>query len=89
MAFRCPNTPRLCLFFTEALEKQRQMYERQMQQLRYQLMSPGTPSMPFLPMDMSKLTPTGSQSGIQRKYQQWAQERFVNLNFQNFIPKYL
>ncbi|XP_052763190.1 kinesin-like protein KIF13B [Mya arenaria] len=57
-----------------ALEQQRQMYERQMQQLRYQLMSPGTPSMPF-PVGDIKLTPTGSQSGIQRKYQQWAQER--------------
>ncbi|XP_060606101.1 kinesin-like protein KIF13A, partial [Ruditapes philippinarum] len=54
-----------------ALEQQRQMYERQMQQLRYQLMSPGTPSMPFPPV----MTPTGVQSGIQRKYQQWAQER--------------
>ncbi|WAR16223.1 KI13A-like protein [Mya arenaria] len=60
-----------------ALEQQRQMYERQMQQLRYQLMSPGTPSMPF-PVGDIKLTPTGSQSGIQRKYQQWAQEREAN-----------
>ncbi|KAL5013425.1 hypothetical protein ScPMuIL_007695, partial [Solemya velum] len=61
----------------EALEKQRQMYERQMQMLRNQLMSPGTPSMPFSPFDLSRLTPTSSssQSSIQRKYQQWAQER--------------
>ncbi|KAL4218427.1 Kinesin-like protein kif13b [Mactra antiquata] len=55
-----------------ALEQQRQMYERQMQQLRCQLMSPGTPSMTSFPPVM---TPTGTQSGIQRKYQQWAQER--------------
>ena len=62
-------------YVAEALEKQRQMYERQMQMLRFQLMSPGTPSMPFPPLEMSKLTPTGVQSGIQRKYQQWALER--------------
>ncbi|XP_055871121.1 kinesin-like protein KIF13A isoform X6 [Biomphalaria glabrata] len=59
----------------EALEKQRQMYERQMQMLRNQLMSPGTPSFPLQLFDASKLTPTGSQNSIQKKYQQWAQER--------------
>ncbi|XP_021365352.1 kinesin-like protein KIF13B isoform X2 [Mizuhopecten yessoensis] len=62
----------------EALEKQKQSYERQMQILRSQLMSPGTPSMPFLPMSPNMLTPTGSmsaQSSIQRKYQEWAQQR--------------
>ncbi|KAK0066261.1 kinesin-like protein KIF13A isoform X2, partial [Biomphalaria pfeifferi] len=58
----------------EALEKQRQMYERQMQMLRNQLMSPGTPSFPLQLFDASKLTPTGSQNSIQKKYQQWAQE---------------
>ncbi|KAK3766399.1 hypothetical protein RRG08_056073 [Elysia crispata] len=59
----------------EALERQRQMYERQMQMLRNQLMSPGTPSFPLQLFDASKLTPTGSHNSIQRKYQQWAQER--------------
>ncbi|CAG5122792.1 unnamed protein product, partial [Candidula unifasciata] len=59
----------------EALEKQRQMYERQMQMLRNQLMSPGTPSFPLQLFDASKLTPTGSQNSIQKKYQQWAQDR--------------
>ncbi|GFN83361.1 kinesin-like protein kif13a, partial [Plakobranchus ocellatus] len=57
-----------------ALERQRQMYERQMQMLRNQLMSPGTPSFPLQLFDASKLTPTGSHNSIQRKYQQWAQE---------------
>ncbi|XP_052250414.1 kinesin-like protein KIF13B isoform X2 [Dreissena polymorpha] len=57
-----------------ALEQQRQMYERQMQQLRFQLMSPGTPSLPFPPEDI-RLIPSGAQSAIQRKYQQWAQDR--------------
>ncbi|KAH3710486.1 hypothetical protein DPMN_069970 [Dreissena polymorpha] len=50
------------------------MYERQMQQLRFQLMSPGTPSLPFPPEDI-RLIPSGAQSAIQRKYQQWAQDR--------------
>ncbi|XP_060077900.1 kinesin-like protein KIF13B [Ylistrum balloti] len=62
----------------EALEKQKQSYERQMQILKSRLMSPGTPSMPFLPMSPNMLTPTGSisaQSSIQRKYQEWAQQR--------------
>ncbi|KAH9508387.1 kinesin-like protein kif13a [Bulinus truncatus] len=59
----------------KALEKQRQMYEKQMQMLRNQLMSPGTPSFPLQLFDASKLTPTGSQNSIQKKYQQWAQER--------------
>ncbi|XP_048248867.1 kinesin-like protein KIF13B isoform X7 [Haliotis rufescens] len=62
----------------EALEKQRQMYERQMQMLRNQLMSPGTPSYPFPPFDATRLTPTGNmntQNSIQKKYQQWAQDR--------------
>ncbi|KAL3888334.1 hypothetical protein ACJMK2_000704 [Sinanodonta woodiana] len=59
----------------EALEKQRQMYEQQMQMLRNQLMSPGTPSGPYPTLDVNRLTPTSSQSAIQKKYQQWAQER--------------
>ncbi|XP_074656043.1 kinesin-like protein KIF13A isoform X2 [Tubulanus polymorphus] len=57
----------------EALEKQRQMYERQMQMLRIQLMSPSTPSQPFVPFppfDFSKMTSPGSKI-----HQQWAQER--------------
>lgn len=60
----------------EALERQRQMYERQMQMLRNQLVSPSTPSFPFPPFDLNRVTPSNStQSSIQRKYQQWAQER--------------
>ncbi|GAB1598063.1 KIF13A isoform X15, partial [Argonauta hians] len=60
----------------EALERQKQMYERQMQMLRSQLVSPSTPSFPFPPFDLNRMTPGSStQSSIQRKYQQWAQER--------------
>ena len=53
------------------------MYERQMSALRSQLLSPGTPSFPLQMFDASRLTPTSSAGSIQRKYQQWAQERWV------------
>lgn len=60
----------------EALEQQRKQYERQMQLLRNQIMSPGTPSMPLLPFSMNFTSPTGSSSsGIQKRYQKWAEER--------------
>ena len=60
----------------EALEKQRQMYERQMQMLRNQLMSPGTPTFPLQLFDPQRLTPTATTANsIQRKYQLWAQDR--------------
>ena len=55
------------------------MYERQMQMLRNQLMSPSTPSNPYLPVfpDPFKMTPTGtSNSNMHPKYQQWATERW-------------
>ncbi|ELT98482.1 hypothetical protein CAPTEDRAFT_225292 [Capitella teleta] len=58
----------------EALDRQRQMYERQMELLRTQLMSPSTPSAPYpalLPFDPFKMTPTGVGS----KYQQWVTDR--------------
>lgn len=59
----------------EALDRQRQMYERQMDLLRNQLMSPSTPSAPypsFLPFDpLSKMTPTSAGP----KYQQWVSDR--------------
>lgn len=62
--------------FIEALEQQRKQYERQMQLLRNQIMSPGTPSMPILPFSMNFTSPTGStNSGIQKRYQKWAEER--------------
>ncbi|XP_041360770.1 kinesin-like protein KIF13A isoform X2 [Gigantopelta aegis] len=59
----------------EALDRQRQMYEKQMQMLRNQLMSPGTPSFPMQLFDTTRLTPTGNTSSIQKKYQQWALDR--------------
>ncbi|XP_064651713.1 kinesin-like protein KIF13A isoform X3 [Lineus longissimus] len=59
----------------EALEKQRQMYERQMQMLRNQLMSPSTPSQPFLPLPPFDFSMKSPGSKMQVKYQQWAQER--------------
>ena len=44
-------------------------------------MSPGTPSMPLLPFSMNFTSPTGSSSsGIQKRYQKWAEERFVSFN---------
>jgi kinesin family protein 13 len=50
------------------------MYERQMELLRTQLMSPSTPSAPYpalLPFDPFKMTPTG----VGPKYQQWVTDR--------------
>uniref|UniRef100_A0A8W8NA20 CAP-Gly domain-containing protein n=1 Tax=Magallana gigas TaxID=29159 RepID=A0A8W8NA20_MAGGI len=63
----------------EALEKQRQEYEQRMQLLRNQIMSPGTPSNPFL--NFNSFTPpgSGSQNTLQRKYQKWAEKRKSNL----------
>ncbi len=63
--------------FSEALLKQRQMYERQMQMLRNQLMSPSTPSQPYPFFDpFTKMTPSGvGGSSMHPKYQQWASER--------------
>ncbi|KAK3087726.1 hypothetical protein FSP39_009709 [Pinctada imbricata] len=58
----------------EALEKQKQEYEHQMQVLRNQIMSPGTPSTQYL----NFTSPSTPQSTIQRKYQKWAQEREKN-----------
>ena len=52
-----------------------------MQLLRNQIMSPGTPSMSLLPFSMNFTSPTGSSSsGIQKRYQMWAEERFVSFN---------
>jgi len=65
---------------TEALERQRQMYERQMQLLRSQLMSPSTPSLPYSFEAFSKMTPTGTApSTFHPRYQQWAHDRFTGL----------
>ncbi len=67
------------LLLTEALERQKQMYERQMWMLRNQLMSPGTPSTGYPPLfdPFTKFTPMGTNSGnnMHPKYQQWVQER--------------
>ncbi|XP_067139830.1 kinesin-like protein KIF13A isoform X3 [Centruroides vittatus] len=63
-----------------ALEKQRLMYERQLQILRNQ-MSPSTPYAPysmgaFDPLGLGKLTPTGLPSpSMQSKMEKWARER--------------
>ena len=68
------------LSLTEALERQRQMYERQMQLLRSQLMSPSTPSLPYSFEAFSKMTPTGTApSSFHPRYQQWAHDRFIML----------
>lgn len=61
-----------------ALEKQRQEYERQFQQLR-NILSPSTPYSPYVPYDPLR----GSQSGklpactptTQMRVEKWAQER--------------
>lgn len=58
-----------------ALEKQRQEYERQFQQLR-NILSPTTPYAPYAPYDplrMGKLTPCTPTS--QMRVEKWAQER--------------
>ncbi|KAG8178989.1 hypothetical protein JTE90_012501 [Oedothorax gibbosus] len=61
-----------------ALDKQRQMYERQLQILRNQ-MSPGTPYSPYPPFDMlglGKFTPAGTPtSNVQSRMERWAQDR--------------
>uniref|UniRef100_T1J0U1 Kinesin-like protein KIF13A n=1 Tax=Strigamia maritima TaxID=126957 RepID=T1J0U1_STRMM len=62
-----------------ALEKQRQMYEKQLQMLRNQ-MSPSTPYAPYAgfdPLGLGKLTP--STPTVQLRVEQWAQERCVSL----------
>nr|NP_788356.2 kinesin heavy chain 73, isoform C [Drosophila melanogaster]AAF58129.2 kinesin heavy chain 73, isoform C [Drosophila melanogaster] len=58
-----------------ALEKQRQEYERQFQQLR-NILSPSTPYAPYAPYDplrMGKITPNTPTS--QMRVEKWAQER--------------
>ncbi|KAJ6640612.1 Kinesin-like protein KIF13A [Pseudolycoriella hygida] len=58
-----------------ALEKQRQEYERQFQQLR-NILSPTTPYAPYAPYDplrMGKVTPNTPTS--QMRVEKWAQER--------------
>lgn len=60
-----------------ALEKQRQMYERQLQLLRNQ-MSPSTPYAPYSPFDPLgvKLNPSGLPSpSVASKMERWAKER--------------
>ncbi|XP_064484970.1 kinesin-like protein KIF13A isoform X2 [Ornithodoros turicata] len=60
-----------------ALEKQRQMYERQLQLLRNQ-MSPSTPYAPYSPFDPLgvKVTPSGLPSpSVASKMERWAKER--------------
>lgn len=56
-----------------ALEKQRQEYERQFQQLR-NIMSPSTPYSPYVPFDprIGKITPNTPTS--QMRAEKWAQE---------------
>uniref|UniRef100_T1G9Z1 Kinesin motor domain-containing protein n=1 Tax=Megaselia scalaris TaxID=36166 RepID=T1G9Z1_MEGSC len=58
-----------------ALEKQRQEYERQFQQLR-NILSPNTPHAPYTPYDplrLGKITPNTPTS--QMRVEKWAQER--------------
>ncbi|KAL9919930.1 kinesin heavy chain 73 isoform 4-T13 [Glossina fuscipes fuscipes] len=58
-----------------ALEKQRQEYERQFQQLR-NILSPSTPYAPYTPYDplrLGKITPNTPTS--QMRVEKWAQER--------------
>lgn len=61
-----------------ALDKQRQMYERQLQILRNQ-MSPGTPYSPYPAFDLlglGKFTPAGTPtSNVQARMERWAQDR--------------
>lgn len=64
---------------TEALQRQRTMYERQMQTLRNQLMSPSTPSAAamqylhvFSDSISAKLNPATS---VQAKYHLWMEDR--------------
>nr|XP_042901617.1 kinesin-like protein KIF13A isoform X1 [Parasteatoda tepidariorum] len=61
-----------------ALDKQRQMYERQLQILRNQ-MSPGTPYSPYPTFDLlglGKYTPAGTPtSNVQSRMERWAQDR--------------
>lgn len=62
-------------FLTVALEKQRQEYERQFQQLR-NIMSPSTPYSPYVPFDpirVGKITPNTPTT--QMRVEKWAQER--------------
>lgn len=60
-----------------ALEKQRQEYEKQFQQLR-NILSPTTPYAPYMPFDPlrgTKMTPSTPTS--QLRIEKWAQERYV------------
>jgi len=62
------------------------MYERQMQLLRSQLMSPSTPSLPYSFEAFSKMTPTGTApSSFHPRYQQWARDRFVATVFSSAV----
>ncbi|XP_076456377.1 kinesin-like protein KIF13A [Babylonia areolata] len=72
----------------EALEKQKQMYEEQMQMLRSQLTSPGTPSSPLQLFDAPRTTPSNTPSNtdiIRQKYQEWMQDR--KQNFKSCLTK--
>ena len=65
-----------CFFKTVALEKQRQEYEKQFQQLR-NILSPTTPYAPYMPFDPirgPKMTPSTPTS--QLRIEKWAQERY-------------
>lgn len=76
----------------EALEKQRQMYEEQMQMLRSQLTSPGTPSSPGGGLQLfeggPRHTPSSTAANtdiIRQKYQEWMQDR--KNNFKSCLAK--
>lgn len=59
--------------FLAALEKQRQMYEQQIQLLKKECFSPMTPSMEF--MGKTPGTPSFPLSSVQARYVQWARAR--------------
>lgn len=64
-------------FLLVALEKQRQEYERQFQQLR-NILSPSTPYSPYVPYNpfsLGKITPCTPTT--QMRVERWAQERYV------------
>ena len=54
------------------------MYERQMQTLRNQLMSPSTPSTQYLHVFSDSITAKlNPSSSVHAKYQMWMEDRWV------------
>ena len=79
---------------TEALQKQREKYEHQLELMRNQLMSPGTPSGPYppsgwVPNAFRSPSSFGLSASTANLNQQWVEDRLVEDKYSHLFSENL